>query len=304
MIERSGLPAGAEIWLGQRAEPWRGAILMSGTGVNAGALLADLESRGGTAPWQCVVMGTDAPLTSQTSRIAGRYGCPVVALDIREFYRKRGLDTISIATEAGRAARQEWTAEFWRLLAPYRPDFALLAGFMPLTDLPACLPCLNVHPGDLTVSDAAGVRLLAGLAYRPIEYVLCDDDMTELRSSVILPSPFFQASGATVDDGPVLGISPAVPVDRGGATAAGLRKIRDGRTPGVVPQDELRRLAQSHLEKLKNQGDLAVFPAVAAAFAGGRYARLGERLFFRTADTWQEVRTVAFGPAGEKTVAG
>ena len=299
MTSRTGLPPEAEIWLKHAGRPRRAAILMSGTGANAEALLADVKMRGEAAPWRCAVMATDAPETSRTRAIAAAAGCPVVELDIRAFYRARGLETISLATEAGRAARQAWTEALWRLLEPYRIDFGLLAGFVPLSDLPAHVPCLNVHPGDLTVVDAAGGRPLAGYACKPIERVLCDDATDVMRSSVILPSPFFSAA-ATVDDGPVLGVSPEVPADRGGLTAAELRAIRAARRPGTTPDDELRRLARRNLENLKLHGDLAVFPAAARAFAEGRFAHAGARLFFHAEEGWMEVSTVEFGPAGER----
>ena len=299
MTSRTGLPPEAKIWQEKAGRPRRGAILMSGTGANAEALLADVAARGEASPWRCMVMATDAPETSRAREIAAAAGCPLVELDIRAFYRARGLETISLSTEAGRQARRAWTEALWRLLEPYRLDFALLAGFVPLSDLPAHLPCLNVHPGDLTVVDAAGGRPLAGYAYKPIERVLCDDAMTSMRSSVILPSPIFAAE-ATVDDGPVLGVSPEVPVDRGGRSAAELRAIRAARRPGTPPDDELRQLARQNLEKLKRQGDLAVFPAAARAFAEGRFARAGSRLFFHAKEGWMEVSTVEFGPAGER----
>ena len=74
MTSRTGLPPEAKIWQENAGRPRRGAILMSGTGANAEALLADVKARGEASPWRCAVMATDAPETSRTREIAAAAG--------------------------------------------------------------------------------------------------------------------------------------------------------------------------------------------------------------------------------------
>ena len=145
----------------------RVAVLMSGTGTNAEALFRYFREHSGLA-FEPTVIVTDAPATSRAAELGERFGLPVAALDIRAFYRERGEEAIALTTPRRRAIREEWTGELRRLMAPYRVDFAVLAGFVPLTNLTDDLFCLNVHPGDLTI-ERDGRRLLAGLHFRPVE---------------------------------------------------------------------------------------------------------------------------------------
>ena len=65
--------------------------------------------------------------------------------------KNRGLKSISLATHEGRKARELWTAELIKKLRGFPLEFAIFAGFIPLCNITEKIPCLNVHPGDLTV---------------------------------------------------------------------------------------------------------------------------------------------------------
>lgn len=91
------------------------------------------------------------------------------------------------------------------LVLPWKIDFGVLAGFVPLCNITADLPCLNVHPGDLTV-ETDGRRILAGLHFKPVETAILAGHPA-LRSSVILAQPFEGSGEAEMDSGPVLGVS-------------------------------------------------------------------------------------------------
>jgi folate-dependent phosphoribosylglycinamide formyltransferase PurN len=259
------------------AAPARAVVFLSGGGSNAEAILEYSRSR--RCAFQVVALATDAPRSSRTGELGGRYGVPTVALDLREFYRERGEETIRLDSPHRRALRQEWSDALYARLAPFAPELGLLAGFMPLTNLTGKIPCLNVHPGDLTLEDASGNRLLAGLHILPVERAILAGHAA-LRSSVILAQPYSGDGAKEMDSGPVLGVSAPMPLDLKGATPEELRALREARTPGRLPDDELRRLALSSIERLKVAGDHVVLPRAADDFAAGRFYAEGKRLGF------------------------
>ena len=273
----------------------RAVVLLSGGGSNAEQLLR--RWREAKSPvWQPAVLATDRPDKSRTRELAECYGVPWVGVDIRAFYRERGEERMSILSERGQAIREEWTAALRAAIAPYAPDFGVLAGFVPLTNLTADFPCLNVHPGDLTVEDAAGHRLLVGLHTIPVERAILAG-RTDLRSSVIIAQPY-TGSGGEMDTGPVLGISAPVAADLCGKTVAELQAIagrRSGKRPGGGWKDELETIAAHNQERLKEGGDWVVFPPVVEDFAAGRFGTdESGQLHYRADAGWQAVRTVEF----------
>jgi folate-dependent phosphoribosylglycinamide formyltransferase PurN len=272
---------------------YRAALFLSGVGSNA-ELLLERQDAAPSAHFEIVLLVTDAPGTSRAAALAARFGTPLAALDIRAFYLAHGIESISLATAAGRDLRRRWTDELRRLIAPYRPDFGILAGFVPLTNLTSDFPCLNVHPADLTVVAPDGRRLLAGLHAKPMETALCLG-LTRLRSSVIVAQSY-TGSGGEMDSGPILGVSAPVEAEMDGLAPDELAAIRSRRTPGRKPADALAQLAARNLERLKRLGDHVVLPRAVEAFAAGRYAMEGVQLYWRpeTGD-FQAVETVEYG---------
>ena len=278
--------------------PARTVILMSGNGTNAEAVLK--YSLGRRCSFRATVLATDAPRTSRARELGERYGLPVVELDLREFYRERGECSIRLDSPHRCALRQEWSDALYSLLAPYAPEMGILAGFIPLTNLTGRFPCLNVHPGDLTIEDASGRRMLAGLHILPVERAILAGHGA-LRSSVILAQPYSGDGSAEMDSGPVLGVSAAMPIDLEGASPAELAAERAARTPGRIPDDRLRRLALSNVERLKSAGDHVVLPRAAEDFAAGRFHAEGKRLGFLSEDgTMHTARTVEYRADGSR----
>ncbi len=276
-----------------RKKPARMAIFMSGSGTNAVALLNYFRNHP-EARFTPVLIVTDAPERSRAREIAAAWHLPLAELDIRRFYRERGEETIALDTEHRRAIRAEWSAALAEMLQPFQIDFGVLAGFVPLTNLTASLPCLNVHPGDLTV-ESDGVRILAGLHFRPVERAILEG-YPSLRSSVILAQPYTGAGNGEMDSGPVLGISTPMALDLEGFSLSELRKI-DAQRAGVPVRDRLREIAAANLERLKSAGDHRVLPPVVADFAAGRFALSEDgTLHYRGADgLFTPVRTVEYG---------
>jgi folate-dependent phosphoribosylglycinamide formyltransferase PurN len=246
------------------------------------------------------VLVTDRPEESRARVLAERFGIPWLGLDIRAFYRERGEPRVSLLSERGRTIRAEWTAALRAAIAPYAPDFGILAGFVPLTNLTADFPCLNIHPGDLTVEDASGRRLLVGLHTLPIETAILAG-LAALRSSVIIAQPY-TGSGGEMDSGPVLGLSGPVPVDLQGRTLHELQAIagkRVGNRPPGGWKDELEAIAGVNQDRLKEGGDWTVLPPTVEDFAAGKFGTdEAGRLHYRTDVGWQAVTTVEYFPTG------
>jgi len=204
---------------------------------------------------------------------------------------------VTLATPAGQEAREAWTDELRRALAPYRLDFGIFAGFVPLTNLVGDFPCLNVHPGDLTY-EQNGTRHLVGLHTVPIERAILAG-LDHLRSSVIVVEPY-AGGGDNMDAGLLLGISPKVPIDLGGKTVAEWRALAASRPAARPPKgygDALEALAARNQDRLKQGGDWVVFPRVVFAFATGRFGRDdANQLYYRQGKVWEPVTTVEFGP--------
>lgn len=284
------------------AEKARGAIFLSGNGSNAEKILISLKNQKSSC-WKPVVLVTDNPLKSRAGEIARFYDLPLIAMDIREFYSRRGEKRVSLHTERGRQIREAWTEELRRLLNPYSVDFGILAGFVSLTNITADFPCLNVHPGDLTVEEN-GRRLFIGLHTIPIETAILKG-YPEIRSSVIIAQPY-TGSGGEMDTGPVLGLSAPVKVDLQGNCVEDLYKITSKRPeprPAGGYKDILEDIAKYNQERLKEEGDWIVFPPVVYDFASGRfgYDKKNE-LYYFIENCWKPIRTVIYSKTEKKPV--
>jgi len=277
----------------------RFGLFLSGSGSNAERVIERLRSLP-EPPCEPVVLVTDVPETSRARELGRLYGLPVVEHDIRAFYAAHSLPRVSLATPRGVEVRERWTDGLRARLAPYTLDFGVFAGFVPLTNLTADLPCLNVHPGDLTYLKD-GKRYLVGLHTVPIERAILEG-LDDLRSSVIQALPY--SGGDDMDNGPLLGLSGPVPMDLQGAGLDELRRQFEAR-PKLRPKegygDRLEQLARSHQEALKVQGDWVVLPRVVAAVAAGHTGTDREgQVFSRVGARWLPVETVVYNPDGSR----
>ncbi len=249
-----------------------GAIFLSGEGTNAEKILEQFHDLGIQRHWIPKVLVTDRPKTSSAKMIAQKYGLPLIEHGIAAFYRQHGLSSISLATEEGRRIRQLWSDELLEKLKEFQIDFAVLAGFVSLTNIAAVIPCLNVHPGDLTYLKN-GHRYLVGLHTVPVELAILEG-LDSLRSSVILVRPFSGKSDE-VDSGHILGISEPVELDLQGHSLAELREIFRSRIhPHIhgANRDLLFDLATYNQARLKNAGDHFIYPEVIDDFARGLFS--------------------------------
>lgn len=265
-----------------------GAIFMSGNGSNAEKVLDFHKKNSGN--WLPSVIITDVPEKSRAAEIAAKYGLPLVEFSIRKFYRQHGENRISLASENGRRIRELWTAALRKKIAHFNIDFGILAGFMPLSNITGDFPCLNVHPGDLTV-ERDGRRIFVGLHAVPAELAIVNNFKT-IRSSVIIAQPY-TGRGGEMDSGSILGISPELELDLQGFSHAQLLDIYNNR-PAGKPNDALSKIAAANQERLKEKGDWVVFPQVVNDFAAGKFALEDGDLYFKKENTWTKVKTIEY----------
>ncbi len=280
-----------------------GAVFLSGSGTNAEKILEDMQENGSRLHWTPKVLVTDRPKTSRAREIAARFGLPLIEHGIAAFYRAHGMEHVTLANEEGQRIRELWTDELRRKLEPYAVDFGILAGFVPLTNLAASLPCLNVHPGDLTYLKN-GRRWLVGLHSLPVERAILEGQ-TSLRSSVILVRPYSASAKDDVDNGPLLGISAPMKLDLQGHSLTELQEIFRQRQGNGVPHDLLSDLASHNQELLKHAGDHVVYPAAIDDFAQGCFAEddNGGLLFRENRHAaFQPICTVEYSAGGTKKI--
>lgn len=279
----------------------RTAIFLSGSGTNAVKILDLWKGKGEDCSFLPVCIVTDHPETSRAEEISKNYGLPLVAAGIKSFYKSKGLETVSLASEKGRQVRGEWTTDLVTKLAAFQLDFGIFAGFTSLTNITDYFPCLNVHPGDLTVCDDRGIRILAGLHTLPIlKAVVAGED--SLRSSVIIASAY-QGEGAGMDEGLVAGISVSVEIDWLSKSREDWLQLYKSRPP-VKPKDgwgdEFQHLLSVNLNRLKEAGDWVVFPKVVDDFAQGKFAYSGSSLFYKSGTAWLPIEIIEYSRDGKE----
>ena len=283
----------------------RCAVFLSGSGTNAEKLIELHRSLGAEASFDLSCLVTDRPQQSRARAIASAAGIPLVEHDIGAFYLARGLHSTSLASDAGRKVREDWTAELKAKLLPFAPDFGVFAGFVPLTNLTESLPCLNVHPGDLSVTNDKGERLYVGLHTLPIEIAVLAGEES-LRSTVILASAY-AATGAGMDEGLILGLSPEVDIDQQGRDActwAAVAAQRPAKKPKGGWGDDLEKMTELNQDKLKRHGDWLVLPRCVQDFAAGRFGvDAAGKLYLRGGATgWLPIESIAYGKDGREVI--
>lgn len=273
-------------------------IMLSGTGSNAEALLE--YSKKADCAFEVSALFTDRPDRCRALEIGKKFNKEVLTLDIFEYYRNHGEKGIGLINERRNQLRDQWTFEVEKVIddAGYRPDFLLLAGFEPLSNITGDFVTLNVHPGDLTI-ERGGKRFLNGLALKPIELAILEE-FPYLKSSVIIAQPY-TGKDEDVDSGPILGISKPMNIDFMGYTLDEL-KAADAVRPAKRPKghtDILHEVAEHNQDLLKKCGDHVIFPQAADDYAKGLFEIKNDKIYYCN----QAVKTVEYSPDAKRPVA-
>ncbi|MCM8537642.1 MAG: hypothetical protein NE334_17005 [Lentisphaeraceae bacterium] len=277
------------------------AIFVSGSGTNAEKILEDWQQNKDERHYVPCCIVTDRPERCRAREISEKYKVELVELDIFEFYKSRGLQSISLASEEGRKIREDWTVALYEEIKKYDLDFGIFAGFVPLCNITNYFPCLNVHPGDLTVCNETGERLLIGLHTLPVHHAF-QNGLDHMRSSVIVAKAY-EEDGDGMDEGHIIGISEEVLFDFSKISANDLQDTYEQR-PKEKPQggwqDDYQKFLSDNQEKLKVDGDWVVFPSTVADFAEGKFGYIKESLFYKSGQKWLPIDVIEYSKSGKE----
>jgi folate-dependent phosphoribosylglycinamide formyltransferase PurN len=232
----------------------RVAGFMSGSGTNLVKILerqAELVGMPGGSPYEVVVIFTDNP-ESNAAQIGERYGLDCVAEDILAFYRSKGH-----ANKKDLTLRPAYDERILSVLAPYRVDAIVLAGYMSVVTEPIlgvfAGRIINVHPADLRILEKGRRKYTGDYAVR--DAILAGEKVVRATTHVVRKE---------VDGGEILMVSAPVPVD-----------LPEGLEPEAAAWREKRdlwnRIADEHQERLKEIGDWRILPKTLEWLARGRY---------------------------------
>lgn len=210
--------------------------LMSGKGSNIRTLLKRQKELGDKV-YQFVALFTDKP-ESNALAIGKEFSVPVVVKDIAEFYCKRNLPKSDLSVRA------EFEEEALKELRIYDAPVAAYGGYMSVASplLVNAFLGINVHPADLSIRDPKNSKMPKYTGAHAVSKAMRAGE-TYLRAST-------HVIATSVDCGQILMISQPVEVNR-------------DETP------------DQNQDRLKEKGDLLIFPKTLEFLAQGRFARGG-----------------------------
>lgn len=185
---------------------------------------------------------------SRAKEIAEDYGISYECVDIRDFYRERGLKRTDLSI------RPDFDRLVLEKLAGYELDLLVNAGYMSIMT-PVLLSkyegrIVNVHPADLSIMDG-DQRKYVGI-HVVEEAILAGEQ--EIRSTTHIVRE-------VVDGGEILVISEPVPV-----------KL-DGTIEELLDDKKLRKaIVSAHQTQLKEEGDWVVLPMTVQMISEGRFS--------------------------------
>lgn len=221
--------------------------LMSGSGTNIRKILehqVKLEMQEGAPLFKMVVLFSDNK-NSNAADIGTDYDIPVITRDIAGFYARRGKKRSDLSI------RPEFDAETVKALSPFGVKAAVFGGYMSVVTAPLIRAFLgvNVHPADLSVEEGGRRKFTGAHAVRD---AIAGGEKTLAATTHVVEE--------TVDQGPILMISPPVPVI--------VQKEWDLSNP-----EHLKEAEAFNQERLKQNGDWLIFPKTIEYLARGRYGR-------------------------------
>jgi acetyltransferase len=184
--------------------PVRGKLRVAGLASGSGNTLwkalelqKELDETWEGSPFEVVAVFSDSP-DAKCVKTAQELGVPCESADIRAFYAERG------APLKDREVRAAYDRLVLEKLSPYHPDLIFLAGYVWATTdvVTGSILTVGVHPADLSIAKD-GRRAYAGAD--GVGSTLAGGEK-EIRASSYLATP-------VIDGGPILMISPGVPVD-------------------------------------------------------------------------------------------
>ena len=182
--------------------------------------------------------------------IAREHGIAYECVDIRDFYKTRGVKRTDLSL------RPEFDHMVLEKVERHSIDLIANAGYMSIMTRPILEGfsgrILNVHPADLSIMEGDERKYIGIHVVR--DAILAGE--RELRSST-------HVVREKVDHGEILVISEPVPV-----------VLPEGVDVSVLGQDRglLGRVVDEHQDRLKEVGDWVIYPLTIQMIAEGRFA--------------------------------
>lgn len=185
---------------------------------------------------------------SRAKEIAERYGIAYECVDIRDFYKERGLKRTDLSI------RPDFDRLVLERLKGYDIDLLVNAGYMSIMT-PVLLSeyegrMVNVHPADLSIMDGDNRKYVGIHVVR--DAILSGDQSIYSTTHVVREE---------VDGGEILVISAPVPVQL------------DVPLERLAEDKKLRKAVVSdHQTRLKEEGDWIILPMTVQMISEGRFA--------------------------------
>lgn len=189
---------------------------------------------------------------SRAKEIADKYGISYECVDIRDFYKERGVKRTDLSL------RPEYDGLVLDAISGHEIDLIVNAGYMSIMT-PVLVDryagrIVNVHPADLTVMDGDH-RKYVGI--HVVEQAILEGDSSLKSTTHIVREE--------VDGGEILVLSKPLPVE----LDVFLDELREDK--------KLRKeVVSAHQTRLKEKGDWVVFPLTIQMISEGRFA-IGEK---------------------------
>jgi len=187
---------------------------------------------------------------SRAKEVADEYGISYECIDIRDFYREKGVSRSDLGV------RPQFDGMVAKRTAQHGIDLVCNAGYMSIMTGPMLDAysgrIVNVHPADLTIMDGLE-RKYVGI-HVVEEAILAGEP--ELRATTHIVRE-------KVDHGEILVISEPVRV-----------RLPRGVTVNELKDDRpmLGRVVEEHQDKLKRVGDWVIYPLTVQLIAEGRFS--------------------------------
>jgi folate-dependent phosphoribosylglycinamide formyltransferase PurN len=255
----------------ETSRPMKVACFVSGSGTNARRIIEG--SMNPDSRYKVTLIFTDVRDSRRKKdgskrckalEIAEEYNIDYECVDIRDFYRERGVKRAGDLT-----LRPEFDRLVVKAVKPYSVDIIALAGYMSITTKPLldAYPgrIINVHPADLSIMEGKE-RKYTGI--HVVKDAILSGDK-ELRSTTHIVRE-------KVDHGEILIISKPVST-----------KIPDGETIESLKIDRklLNKTVNAHQDQLKTKGDWIIYPLTVQMIAEGRFSLLGSSVYFDGVET-------------------
>jgi len=239
------------------SKPMRIAVFMSGSGINAVKIIEHqnqlrlLDSRQ-EPPYKVVVIFTDNKKEdNESERIGNRFNIPVKTHDLKNMM-KYGINDLS--------KREEYFRIVANNLKQYEIDCIVLADYRLIVTDPLISEyrnrIFNVHPADLSIRNAAGEAIYTGCGAVRAAIL---DGRQDIRASTHIVT-------GRLDQGNPLLISKPLKVT---LSRSEREVLRDRNNP--MHKGPIREIADRHQNKLKEIGDLEIYPLTIELISKGRF---------------------------------